>query len=37
VNVPPLLGLSSGQANDGNPINGTGGARQILLGVKGTF
>ena len=37
VNVPPLFGLSSGQANDGNPINGTGGARQILLGVKTTF
>jgi len=37
VNVPPLFGLSSGQANDGNPINGTGGARQVLLGVKATF
>jgi Carboxypeptidase regulatory-like domain len=37
VNVPPLFGLSSGQANDGNPINGTGGARQVLLGLKATF
>ena len=38
VNVPPLFGFSSGQANEhGDPINGTGGARQILLGVKTTF
>jgi hypothetical protein len=37
VNVPVLFGVSSGQPNDGNPVNGTGGARQILLGLKGTF
>jgi hypothetical protein len=29
MNAPPLFGLSSGQANDGNPINGTGDALQI--------
>jgi hypothetical protein len=37
ANVPVLFGVSGGQPNDGNPINGTGGARQILLGLKGTF
>jgi len=37
VNVPVLFGVSSGQPNDGNPVNGTGGARQLLLGLKATF
>jgi hypothetical protein len=37
VNVPFLFGVSAGQPNDGNPINGTGGARQMLLGLKATF
>jgi hypothetical protein len=37
VNVPVLFGVSSGQPNDSNPVNGTGGARQMLLGLKATF
>ncbi len=37
VNLPFLFGQSAGQPNDGNPINGTGGARQVLLGLKATF
>jgi hypothetical protein len=37
VNVRVLFGVSSGQPNDGNPVNGTGGARQVLLGLKATF
>ena len=37
VNVPVLFGVSSGQPNDGNPVNGTGGARLLLLGLKATF
>jgi hypothetical protein len=37
VNLPFLFGQSAGQPNDGNPVNGTGGARQMLLGVKATF
>ena len=37
VNVPFLFGVSSGQPNDSNPVNGTGGARQILLGLKMSF
>jgi hypothetical protein len=37
VNVPFLFGLSGGQPSDGNPINGTGGAREVLLGLKATF
>jgi hypothetical protein len=37
VNLPFLFGVSSGQPSDGNPINGTGGAREVLLGLKATF
>ncbi|HKV04866.1 MAG TPA: TonB-dependent receptor [Candidatus Acidoferrales bacterium] len=37
VNVPVLFGTSHGQPNDGNPVNGTGGAREVLLGLKATF
>ena len=37
VNLPFLFGQSAGQPNDGNPINGTGGARQVSLGLKATF
>ncbi len=37
VNFPFLFGHSAGQPNDGNPINGTGGARQMSLGLKATF
>ncbi len=37
VNVPFLFGVSSGQPNDSNPVNGTGGARQVLLGLKMSF
>jgi hypothetical protein len=37
VNVPSRFGISSGQPNDGNPVNGTGGARQLLLGLKLSF
>jgi hypothetical protein len=37
VNVPFLFGVSSGQPNDSNPVNGTGGARQVLLGLKLSF
>ena len=37
VNLPFLFGFSSGQPNDSNPVNGTGGARQVLLGLKMSF
>jgi hypothetical protein len=37
VNLPFLFGFSSGQPSDGNPVNGTGGAREILLGLKLSF
>ena len=37
VNVPARFAFSSGQPNDSNPVNGTGGARQILVGVKMSF
>jgi hypothetical protein len=37
VNVPSLFAVSGGQPNDSNPINGTGGARQLLLGLKLTY
>ncbi|HXU19506.1 MAG TPA: TonB-dependent receptor [Verrucomicrobiae bacterium] len=37
VNLPFLFGQSSGQPNDGNPINGTGGARIVSVGLKATF
>ena len=37
VNVPVLFGLSSQDPNNGNPVNGTGGPREVLLGLKATF
>jgi Carboxypeptidase regulatory-like domain len=37
VNIPSRFGFSSGQPNDSNPVNGTGGARQVLLGLKMSF
>jgi hypothetical protein len=37
VNLPFLFGYSSGQPSDGNPVNGTGGAREVLLGLKMSF
>jgi hypothetical protein len=37
ANLPFLFGHSTGQPSDGNPINGTGGARQVLVGLKATF
>jgi len=37
VNVPVLFGVSGGQPNDPNPVNGTGGARMLSLGLKATF
>jgi hypothetical protein len=37
VNSPTRFGFSSGQPNDGNPVNGTGGAREVLLGLKLNF
>jgi hypothetical protein len=37
VNVPAAFGISGGQPSDGNPINGTGGAREVLLGLKLNF
>ncbi len=37
VNLPFLFGISGGQPNDGNPVNGTGGARQVLVGPEGHF
>jgi hypothetical protein len=37
VNLPFLFGAATGQPNDSNPINGTGGARQVLLGLKASF
>jgi hypothetical protein len=37
VNAPFLFGISGGQPNDSNPVNGTGGARLMQLGLKATF
>ena len=37
VNVPSVFGQSSQDPNNGNPINGTGGPREVLLGLKLTF
>lgn len=37
VNVPALFGTSHQDPNNGNPINGTGGPREVLLGLKATF
>lgn len=37
VNVPALFGLSSQDPNNGNPVNGTGGPREVLLGLKLNF
>jgi len=37
VNVPSRFGVSGGQPSDGNPVNGTGGAREVLLGLKASF
>ncbi len=37
VNSPGGFGRSGGQPNDGNPVNGTGGAREVLLGMKLSF
>ena len=37
VNNPGRFGLSGGQPNDSNPVNGTGGAREILLGLKFSY
>jgi Carboxypeptidase regulatory-like domain len=37
VNVPALFGVATGQPNDSNPVNGTGGAREVLLGLKASF
>jgi hypothetical protein len=37
VNVPSRFAVSGGQPNDSNQVNGTGGARQLLLGLKLSF
>ncbi|MGC2416311.1 MAG: hypothetical protein WA434_01120, partial [Candidatus Acidiferrales bacterium] len=39
VNLPGIFsfGLATGQPNDSNLLNGTGGARLISLGLKATF
>jgi carboxypeptidase family protein/TonB-dependent receptor-like protein len=37
VNNPGGFGTSGGQPSDGNPVNGTGGAREVLLGLKLSF
>jgi hypothetical protein len=37
VNSPSRFGFSGGQPSDGNPVNGTGGAREVLLGLKASF
>jgi hypothetical protein len=37
VNSPGGFGQSGGQPSDGNPINGTGGAREVLVGLKMNF
>ncbi len=37
VNVPFFFGQSHGQPNDSNLLNGTGGAREVLLGLKASF
>jgi carboxypeptidase family protein/TonB-dependent receptor-like protein len=37
VNSAGGFGQSGGQPSDGNPVNGTGGARQVLLGLKLSF
>jgi hypothetical protein len=35
--LPFTVGLATGQPNDSNPINGTGGAREVMLGLKASF
>jgi carboxypeptidase family protein len=37
INIPVLFAHSSQDPNNGNPINGTGGPREVLLGLKATF
>lgn len=37
VNVPSVFGQSSQDPNNGNPVNGTGGPREVQLGLKLTF
>jgi hypothetical protein len=37
VDSPGRFGFSGGQPNDSNPVNGTGGAREVLLGLKLSF
>lgn len=39
ANLPGIFnfGVATGQPNDSNLLNGTGGAREVLLGLKGTF
>jgi hypothetical protein len=37
INLPFLYAHSSQDPNNGNPINGTGGPREVLLGLKATF
>lgn len=37
VNVPTLFAHTASDPNNGNPVNGTGGPREVLLGIKGTF
>jgi hypothetical protein len=37
ANFPFAFGLATGQPNDSNPVNGTGGARLVLLGLKASF
>lgn len=37
VNLPFLFAHTSQDPNNGNPINGTGGPREVSLGLKATF
>ena len=37
VNVPVLFGVTHQDPNNGNPVNGTGGPREVLLGIKASF
>jgi hypothetical protein len=37
VKVSILFGKTSQDPNNGNAVNGTGGPREVLLGLKATF
>ena len=37
VTAPGTFGQSLSDPNSGNPVNGTGGPREVLLGLKASF